>query len=257
MRAWRGKVRVKYAAPLVRSTTVITLFVCLAARGARAHQAPDLDANNRYLKVTLLPDRVRLVETFLFGERPGAAERQRMDTSGDGVLDDKERAAYGARAAAELAATVSLAGAPAAAWRVLDVGVGEPPRATGGSFAVDLGLDLLYADPRAAAQVLVVDDRAALPHAGESELRIDESPGVRVSECHLQSEREGIELVYTWQGNARAPGERAVTVRFSVDESLRPPARRWGWWIVGSFAGAVAGAAAVAAALRRQWKVKG
>jgi hypothetical protein len=220
---------------------------------AAGHQAPDLDVNNRYLKVTLLPEKARIVHTVLFGERPGAAERRRMDTSGDGVLDPAERAAYGARALAELAPTVTAGGARATGWRVADVGVGEP-RAAGGSFAVDLVLDLPYPDPRAAEQRLTIDDGAALPLAGEAEVRVDESPGVRVLASHLSSAGAGIELRYAFQGNATAPGDREITVRFAVDEELRPRARRWPWLAAGAAAAVVLGLAAARAA-RRQRKV--
>jgi hypothetical protein len=201
------------------------LLVLGVAAPAAAHVAASPDANNRYLKVTLLPASVRVAYSLIVGERPGRDERRRMDADGDGTLDAGERARYGAEVAARLAPAVSLDGAPARGWRVADVGLGEPTVA-GGSFAVDLVLELPYADPRADEHRLAIDDAAAVPLPGESELRIDESPGVRVLEAHLASSSAGIELVYAHTGNATRPGERAVTVRFGVDRELRP-ARRW------------------------------
>src|SRR5688572_14143838 len=113
---------------------------CLGAPAvAAAHQAASPDANNRYLKVTLLADRARVGYTLIVGERPGRDERRRMDAGGDGTLDEGERAAYGAEVAARLAPAVTLDGVAARGWRVADVGIADPTVA-GGSFAVDLAL---------------------------------------------------------------------------------------------------------------------
>jgi hypothetical protein len=252
-------VRVKYAARLTRSTAriasprpgaaVLVAVLAFGGPAAVAHQAPDLDTVNRYLKVTLLPGKARVTHTFLFGDRPGAAARRLMDTSGDGTLDANERNAFAARVL-DLAPRVAIAGgAPARGWRVADVGVGEPPRTAGGAFAIDLVLELPYPDPTAAEQRLVIDDAAAVPDAGETELRIDESPGVRVLEAHLVTESAGIELRYASRGNAAVPGERAVSVRFQVDEPLRPQPARWPW-----LAGAAVAVAGTALALA--WRAR-
>ena len=44
----------------------------VTAQPARAHVAPSVDDNNRYVWVTPLGDRVRIAYTVLFGEIPGA-----------------------------------------------------------------------------------------------------------------------------------------------------------------------------------------
>lgn len=202
----------------------------LAPAVAAAHQAPSVDANNRYVKVTLLPDRARVTYTLLYGERPAAAERAAMDRDRDGAISDAEARAFGEHAVAAFAPRVTVGGAEARGWRLGDVGLGTPsPR--GGPFAVDLVLDAPYPDPGAAEQTLTIDDAAAVPTAGEVELRIAESPGVRVAECHLASESAGIELFYAFTGNAGAPGERKVLARFVVDPALRPAPDRRAWWL--------------------------
>jgi len=207
---------------LNRVKAALVVAACAAAAPAAAHVAPSPDVNNRYLKATLLPDRLRVTYTLLIGDRPGAGERRRMDRDGDGRLSAAESAAFGARMTVELGAHLSvlLDGKPVGGWRLVDVGLGQ---AVGGTLpvAVDLELDAPYADPAAALHTVVLDDLVKLPLPGEVELRIDESPGVRVLESHLASERGGIELRFVFEGNSPAPGERAVTARFSVDAPLR------------------------------------
>jgi hypothetical protein len=231
----------------VRATPLAVLLALPAV--AAAHQAPSRDANNRYLKVTLLPERARVSYTLLFGERPGAAERRAMDTDGDGALSAAEARAFGERALAAYAPRVVVAGRPADGWRLVDVGLGTPS-VGGGTFAVDLILDAPYPDPRAAEQELRIDDAAAVPLADEVELRLAESPGVRVVAAHLASERAGVELFYAFTGNARAPGERQVVARIVVDEALRPRGRPV--WPL--FAGALLALAGGAVAAWRRYR---
>src|SRR5689334_17308917 len=78
---------------LVALVTVGTAVGSVAP--VHAHVAPSQNENNRYLKVTLLPDRVRVSFTVFFGERPGASERLRMDRDRDGQLAPAESQAFG------------------------------------------------------------------------------------------------------------------------------------------------------------------
>jgi hypothetical protein len=215
------------------------ILVVLAAAPAAAHVAPSPNANNRYLKATLLPGEVRLAYTLFFGDRPGAAARRRMDTDGSGRIDDAEAAAFGAQILEQLAAgiDVTVDDQPARGWRVTDVGLGTPS-ATGGALSVDLALAVPYPDPAAAEHRLRLDDHVQVPDAGEGEVLIEESPGVRVLESHLGDERGGIELRFPFLGNPGARGEREVVVRLAADAELRPArAARRAPWIAG---GAVA-----------------
>jgi hypothetical protein len=191
---------------------------------ADAHVAPSPTDNNRYLKVTLLPDRVRVAYTVYFGDRPGAGERQRMDTNGDGALDQKEAAAFGDDMAQQLApkVTVEVDGARApGAWKVSDVGLGLP-QTSAGSFSVDL---LLEVPVGAGAHTLVVTDDFDLPPSGESELRVEESPGVRASEGHLGRDGTGLKLRYAFRGAPEKAGARTVLVKYAVDAQAAAEAK--------------------------------
>ncbi len=207
--------------------------------------------NNRYLKATLLPDGVRVSYTLIFGELPGAAERRRIDADGDGRLAPEETRRFGERLAAELTPRLSVAvdGVAHGGWKLVDVGVGQPIVA-GGPFALDLELVAPYPDPWAAEHVVELEDLTAVPLPGEVELRIDESPGVRVLASHLAHQRGGIELLYSFKGNSPARGERAVRVRLGVDEEARParPASR----VPLVAAGVAVAAAALLLVLRRR-----
>ena len=239
---------------LERVKAAIVLAACALAAPAAAHVAPSPDVNNRYLKATLLPDRLRVTYTLLIGDRPGAGERRRMDRDGDGRLSAAERAAFGARMTEELGAHLSilLDGKPVGDWRLVDVGLGQAVVGTL-PVAVDLELDAPYANPAADEHTLFLDDVVKLPLPGEVELRIDESPGVRVLESHLASERSGIELRFVFEGNSPLPGERAVTARFSVDQTLRVVrARRRGVAVAIWLGLAAVGLLAVAVARRRR-----
>lgn len=229
----------------------LLLLLLLFAAPVRAHQAPSPDANNRYLKVTLLPDRARLSFTLLFGDRPAAIERGVTDVDRDGRISPAEARILGERVRESLAPLVRAGGA-APRWTVADVSIGDDARARG-PFAVDLTMDAPWPDPRAAEQRLELDDAAAVPLAGESELRVEESPGVRVVESHLASATAGVELVYLFTGNAAAPGERRVVVRAVVEEALRP-APRTAWL---PLAAVLVGLAAGAAVLARRKRVSG
>ena len=187
---------------------------------AHAHVAPSATENNRYLKLTLLPDRVRCAYTVFFGERPGAGERQRMDRDGSGMIDDAESARFGASlrddVLGHLRVVVDDQPVPASAWKVEDVGLGTPAT-SGGAFAVDL---LLYAPTRGAgAHSLTLEDGWIVPEPGESELVVEESPGVRVVAAHLLSAPGQNQARWTFRGNPDPPADRAARVEWTVDDA--------------------------------------
>src|SRR5215470_618220 len=215
------------------------VLVALIAAPALAHVAPSGDSNNRYLKATLLPTEVRVTFTIFFGERPGVIERRRVDKDGDGRIDAAEARTLGERTLAELAPGlfVTVDGRAATGWKVADVGLGTPTTG-GGALSVDLALAAPYPDPRAAEHTLLLEDATEVPLPGESETRVEESPGVRVAECHLASAADGIQLIFPFTGNPPGRGAREVRARFTVDADLlsRPPAqpRAWPWVLVGA-----------------------
>lgn len=225
----------------------LPVLVVLFASAALGHVAPSGDSNNRYLKATLLPTEVRVTFTMFFGERPGVIERRRVDQNGDGRIDEAEARALGERVLGELAPGlfVTVDGRPASGWKVADVGLGTPTTG-GGALSVDLALAAPYPDPGTAEHTLVLEDATEVPLPGESETRVEESPGVRVAQCHLAAAAGGIELRFPFTGNPAGRGAREVRARFTVDADLRPhpPARPhlWPWAIL-------AGAALVVAAV--------
>src|SRR5687767_15071206 len=122
----------------VRSSIVVLLSAAAAAP-ALAHRAPSPTENNRYAKVTLLPDTVRIAYTVFFGDRPGLIERRRIDANGDGLLDENEAKTFSTRLHAEIVPLidVKIDGAPPGApWRVADLGLGTPTTQAG-AFALD------------------------------------------------------------------------------------------------------------------------
>src|SRR5262249_10615915 len=111
----------------------LPVLFALLASPALAHVAPSGDANNRYLKATLLPTEVRVTFTMFFGERPGVIERRRVDKNGDGRIDEAEARALGERVLGELAPglSVTVDGRAATGWKVADVGLGTPTTGAG------------------------------------------------------------------------------------------------------------------------------
>jgi hypothetical protein len=211
----------------------------LAAGGhASAHRAPSPTENNRYARITLLPEGARIAYTVFFGERPGQLERQRMDANRDGVIDDGEARAFSQRLLAEIGPRIEVEvdGRPAdlTQWRAVDLGLGTPT-VNAGPFSLDLQLLARWPDPRQADHTLWLEDRWPVPSPGETELRVEESPGVRVSESHLRRDGRGAVLEFRFIGAPKGKGDAGVFVRLSVDEEARrqvaPPPRKGlpGW----------------------------
>jgi hypothetical protein len=249
---------------------LVTVAIALLAPGAaRAHVAPSPTENNRYVKATLLPDRVRLSYTVFYGERPGAGERQRMDRDGDGAIAPAESEAFGRVLRDDLAAHVSLVvdgkPLPSGALTVEDVGLGTPVT-TGGAFSVDLVL--VAPTTGAGAHSLRLEDSWIVPEPGEHEIFVDESPGVRLVGAHLAAAPEDkLKVRFTFRGNP-AVGERTLEAQWTVDEAAyrdvagskpskapvatvaRPASRRILWIALG--AAALGGAALFALTRRRR-----
>jgi hypothetical protein len=164
----------------------VMLATALAAARAGAHVTPSVDNNNRYLKLTPLGDRVRLAYTVFYGEVPGAGMRRTIDTNRDGAIDDAESQAFGDRLATEIAAaleiTVDGAHQPVA-WSQVIVGMGTPQTAAG-TFSIDLVAWLCLASPRGKHAVRL-RDRLALARPGETEVKVEDSPGVTVDRARI------------------------------------------------------------------------
>src|SRR4051812_9053541 len=137
----------------------LVLAITLVAGHAAAHVAPSVDDNNRYLKLTPLGDRVRLAYTVFYGEVPGAAMRQQLDTNHDGTISDAESQAFGEKLAKEVADSLDLTVDTAAqqvTWAQVVVGMGTP-QVTAGTFSVDLIAWICLPTVRGSHQILLKD----------------------------------------------------------------------------------------------------
>lgn len=236
--------------------TPLALVGALAGPAA-AHIEAAVDENNRYLKLTPMGDRVRLAYTIFIGERPGAILRRRLDRNRDGQIDDAEAAAHGEHTAALVrpAVSITLDGRPAAiAWTTVDVGLGTTSVA-GGSFSIDL---VGWVCTGGAAHRLLLRDTVAIDKPGETEVRLEDGPGVRIGDRRLGGhaldalERkwtggggpltEGLEVAWTVDADAPRPDDGRCA------ENADAPGRWWRWGVIG-FGIALAGAG-VALALR-------
>lgn len=236
--------------------TAIALHGVIASR-AEAHVEAAIDENNRYLKLTPMGDRVRLAYTVFIGQRPGEALRRRLDRNRDGQLSDAEAASYGDELGRHIRAAVAITldGRPATiAWRTQDVGLGTPS-VTGGSLSIDL---VGWICTGGASHQLRLHDTLALDKPGETEVRLEDGPGVRF--------RAGDALERKWTGGG-GPLTEGIEVAWTVDGAApRPADGRCGaetpdaprWWPRGVIGILVALIVAVGAARAiRQRKVNG
>ena len=150
------------------------------------HVSPSVDDNNRYIKVTPLGDGARIAYTVFFGEIPGASARRTIDKNGDGRIDEVEARRFGDGHAAEVAA--ALDGEPAGpplriAWRTVDVGMGSDQVAAG-SFSIDM-VAYVCGTHGAGTHRVRVRDQFRVPRPGETEVKVEDSPGVTVTRAHV------------------------------------------------------------------------
>jgi hypothetical protein len=199
------------------------VVIAAAAATARAHVAPSMDDNNRYLKLTPLGDRVRLAYTIYLGEVPGAAARRELDVDHDGAISDAEAQAFGAKLAAQvqpgLAITVDGAPAPVA-WAEIDVGMGQPVTAAG-SFSVDL-IAWLCLPSAGGSHTVVLRDAFVLPRPGETELRVEDTPGVHVTIARLGM-IDLVDLDARWQGAGGPLAHDGFTLAFDASDKAPIP----------------------------------
>jgi len=170
---------------LVRAVT-FAVVTTIGLGGADAHVAPSVDDNNRYLKLTPTGDRVRFAYTVFFGENPGRAQRPSLDTDRDGTIADAEAQAFATRLGAEVAASLeaTIDGAPVpVTWSVVSAGLGSPSTRAG-AFSVDLVAYLCLPVARGRHEVRV-RDRFRVPRPGETEVRVEDGPGIRIERARL------------------------------------------------------------------------
>jgi len=149
------------------------------------HVAPSVDDNNRYLKVTPLRDGFRLAYTVFFGEIPGAAERRTIDGNRDGRIDDSEAKRFADKLGVQVADAIDIDAdgvAQRIRWSLVSPGMGSDAVAAG-SFSVDL-VAFICAKP-GDHHTVRVRDQFRIPRPGETEMKVEDSPGVAIGKAHV------------------------------------------------------------------------
>ncbi len=163
-----------------------SMMAVISSTTAAAHVAPSVDDNNRYVTLTPESDRVRISYIVFFGEVPGAIERRIIDTNRDGQISNVEGHAYavafGDQLAASLETQVDGTMAPFI-WSSIEVGMGSPEVAAG-TFSIDLVAYACLAIPRGSHH-LTFHDRFRVPHPGETEVKVDDAPGITIDRARI------------------------------------------------------------------------
>lgn len=180
----------------MRSLVAVAVISLVATDDAAAHVVASPTHNNRYVKVTPATDRVRLAYTIMIGDLPGHAARQALDKDRDGEVSDAELEPWKQDLAARVLAglTVRLDGqAITVAWTEAVVGLGTP-ETSAGAFSIDL-ITWLCAPKAGARHELELWDRFALTPPGETEVKIEDQPGVTIDVARVGPEGGGGELI--------------------------------------------------------------
>ena len=170
----------------MRRGVVLVLAVTIAAPPAVAHISPSVDDNNRYVKLTPAADRVRISYTVLFGEVPGAQTRKTIDANRDGTISDDEASVFGTKIAGEVAPALDVTvdgKVQPVTWATVSVGMGSEQTAAG-SFSVDLVAWACLPVARGKHQI-VVRDKFRIPRPGETEVKVEDSPGVTIHHARV------------------------------------------------------------------------
>lgn len=162
------------------------MVAMITSSSAAAHVAPSVDDNNRYIKVSPQADRLRVAYTVFFGEVPGQALRPSLDTDSDGMISDAEAQVHGDKIAAEVIAALELGidgRQQAFRWKQVTVGMGSPAVAAG-SFSIDMIAYVCF--PKAGGKhEALLRDRFRVPKPGETEVRVEDAPGITVSAARI------------------------------------------------------------------------
>ncbi|HEX2571351.1 MAG TPA: hypothetical protein VH877_17465 [Polyangia bacterium] len=196
-------------------------FLGLTATAA-AHPQFSPTGQNRYLKVTLVgKGEIRLAYTLMVGEVPALRARKGADANGNGRVDPSEQqaAANALREAVNRGLTVEVDGTrrpirwePPTPGFSTDTQVGPIP------FSIDLV-------GRVAAgggeHRIHLDDTTPIEELGETEIRLEEGPGVDLIAAWQGREDNGRQVRFLFQGPKFSLLEdRSVGFRF-IDHTVR------------------------------------
>lgn len=216
---------------------VIAVAAVALERTASSHVQPSVTTNNRYIKMTVFADRVRLAYIVYIGEIPGQAARGRLDRDRDGLLSSSETTVFRDEWAARVHAALRVESGAVAlpvVWSSADVGLGDP-RTSAGAFSLDL---IAWLCPPAGARSLRLTDTLVIPEAGESEVLAEESPGTEITRAELGSK---IGTRHSWNGPSH-PIKDGFVLEWRADDSAPPAPGRcaeptsssggsWWWWL--------------------------
>jgi hypothetical protein len=178
--------RVWHDSAMRRKAPLLALVSVLVTTTAHAHVAPGTGDNNRYLKLSVLGDRLRLAYTIFYGEVPGAALRKSLDQNRDGQIDDSETQPFGEQIARDVAAAVELTVdgvREPITWSEVVVGMGSPSAAAG-AFSIDLVASFCLT-ARRGKHLLLLRDAYPIDRPGETEVKLEDSPGVTIDSSHI------------------------------------------------------------------------
>jgi hypothetical protein len=197
----------------------VTLGVLASAGAAAAHVGPSVEDNNRYIKLTVFGNRIRLLYTFYLGQQPGRQTRARIDRRRDGHIDEAESRAFGDEIAEVVAKNLELridGEAHAPSWHRVDVGLGTPTT-DAGALSVDLVAWLCLDQPATrTTHGLVLFDHWKPPFPGENEVFIEESPGVDVRRARFGADGPVSQLRFRWVAGSPLDSQ-GLFIDFAVD----------------------------------------
>ncbi len=206
---------------LIAAALLVSLFGAMAQpMTAAAHPLGNF-TTNRYSRLELAPDRVRVKYVLDMAEIPTFQELPKVDGSGDGQLSNAEREAYAARKIGELAANLSLTidGAPVA----LQPTSHELSFPDGQGGLKTLRLSVWLEAPVGHAGQLAYRDGNYPDRLGWSEIVVASNGGVRIDQTTAHTEDVSQELSAYPQDMLSSPlSMREATVGYIVTGAAGP-----------------------------------
>lgn len=202
----------------------VFLFAALAitlswVSDTRAHVAPSVDKNNRYIKLELMGDRIRFAYTIFWGQLPGAQTRQRLDRNRNGTLEKTETEPFRKQIAQSVATALKVVidgHSQSVQWAQAHMGLNTPD-ASAGAFSIDLvGWLCLDAPRKRKHHELELYDSYRLPAPGETELRVKDAPGTKILRSTIGNRKTSL-LQFRWQGNGSKMAAEGYRLNFTVN----------------------------------------
>ncbi len=195
---------------------LIVALLGLAPAVAGAHARLSEFENSRFVKLTPMADRLRIAYSVLYGSAPAAATRRKLDADRNGIIDAKEGKRFGDGFASQLAKALRVrVDGRAVAVRWEEIAVGLDDRRVG---PFPLAIDLVARIPlrSGARHEVLFDDEHPLERLGETEIVIEEAPGVRLVSASQGSLRKARRTRFVFRGHKDVMGEnRLIALAFA------------------------------------------